>query len=516
MKKQKLRNNEYYQIQELYDELYQKATKGEAFTDLMQYIISEENIMLAYRNIKNNKGSDTEGTDGFVMEDYKEWNKAELISHVVTSLKNYNPKSVRRVEILKPNGKIRPLGIPCMEDRIIQQCIKQVIEPILESKFHKHSYGFRANRSTEHAIARSMSLINRSQLHYVVDIDIKGFFDNIDHSKLIKQLWTIGIRDKNLLRVIKKMLLSEIEGVGIPSKGTPQGGIISPLLSNVVLNELDWWISDQWETFSTRHEYSSSNKYRAIKTSNLKEMFIVRYCDDFKIFCKDYESACKVYRAVTMWLKERLGLEVSSEKSKITNIRKGKTEFLGFYIKAEKKGNKLVGQSSMSEKARKQVIAKLKAQVIRIQKHPNKYNVNKLNAIILGVHNYYRIATNVSKDMSVINFLVMRIFDNRLKNVMSKKPFKNKTYLKLYGGYNGRVRSVSKVTVFPIYGCRHKSPMNFSQTVCNYTEAGRGKIHESVRGCTYLIKYLLNNTKYDKVELADNKISLMVGQRGKC
>lgn len=141
-----------------------------------------------------------------------------------------------------------------MDDRIFQQCILQVLEPICEAYFHKHSYGFRPNRAAAHAISRSNHLMKANGLHYVVDIDIKGFFDNVNHAKLLKQMWAMGIQDKNLLSIVGKILKSEIEGVGKPSKGTPQGGIISPLLSNIVLNELDWWLSGQWETIPTNKE----------------------------------------------------------------------------------------------------------------------------------------------------------------------------------------------------------------------------------------------------------------------
>ncbi len=171
----------------------------------------------------------------------------ELVAYVRKRLENFQPNAVRRVEIPKPDGRMRPLGIPTMEDRIIQQCIKQVLEPICEAKFYKHSYGFRPNRSAHHAIARAMFLANRAGYHFVVDIDIKGFFDNVSHGKLLKQLWTLGIRDKRLLCVLSKMLKAPIQGEGIPEKGVPQGGILSPLLANVVLNELDWWIASQWE-----------------------------------------------------------------------------------------------------------------------------------------------------------------------------------------------------------------------------------------------------------------------------
>lgn len=427
LKKQKLRNNEYYDIQDVFDSLYSESLENKNFTKLMELITNRENILLAYRNIKKNKGSMTKGTDGRDITFYSNMPQDVFVKHIQNMFRNYHPKSVRRVEIPKPNGKMRPLGIPCMGDRIVQQCIKQVLEPICEAKFHKHSYGFRPNRSTHHAISRSMSLINMNKLHYVVDIDIKGFFDNVNHSKLKKQMWKLGIQDKNLISIIDKILKSEIDTVGVPTKGTPQGGILSPLLSNIVLNELDWWISSQWESFQTDHDYTSirkngyvdqSNKYKTMKTTNLKEIWLVRYADDFKIFCRDYETANKIYIATKQWLKERLSLEISEDKSKITNLKTNYTEFLGFKLMAKPKKGKYVCQSRMSEKAQDSVTTKLKHQIVYMRSNYESKQVNKLNAMILGVHNYYKIATNVSLDFNKINYLTSITLHNRLKQVM--------------------------------------------------------------------------------------------------
>lgn len=504
-------------MQDIFDKLYKQSCSNYKFTNLMQYIASKNNILLAYRNIKRNKGSTTVGTDKLDITHFEDMETSEFVEYIQSKFTNYIPKSVRRVEIPKSNGKVRPLGIPCISDRIIQQCIKQILEPICEAKFHKHSYGFRPNRSTEHAIARCMKLINFSKLHYVVDIDIKSFFDNVNHSKLKKQLWNLGIQDKNLISVLSKILKSEIEGIGIPNKGTPQGGIISPLLSNVVLNELDWWISSQWETFETNHEYVQRHKYRAIKSTKLKEMWLVRYADDFKIFCKDYKTAQKVYSATRLWLKERLSLEISPDKSKVTNLRKNYTEFLGFKLTVKPKRGKYVCQSRMTNKSIQNTINKLKNQVKVIQKSRNGKEVSKLNSMILGSHNYYKIATYVNLDFHRINFLVTKAIDIRLRNIISNKPNFNRTYVKLYGKYNGKVRTVCNVSIFPIYGCKTKPPMNFSQDICNYTNQGRLAIHTKLKGYNHIIKHLLTNVNNSKsAEFNDNRISLIIGQRGKC
>lgn len=531
-KQQKLRNAEYYDMQDVMDKLYEESCKGKSFHNLMYLITSENNILLAFRNIKNNKGSMTKGTDGKTITQYKGWSEEQFVKYFQSKFANYHPKSVRRTEIPKVGqpDKMRPLGIPCMDDRIIQQCIIQVLEPICEAKFHAHSYGFRPNRAASHAIARAQSLMNVSKLHYVVDVDIKGFFDNVNHGKLLKQMWAMGIRDKSLICIIGKILKSEIEGIGRPDKGTPQGGIISPLLSNIVLNELDWWLSDQWETKSTRYPYTHSHKYEALKKSNLKEFFSVRYADDFKILCRDYKTAKKIFIAVKEWLWERLGLEISPEKSKITNVRKKKTDFLGFALYVTKKGKKYVSKSNISEKAKKTMKTKLKEQIKVIQHDTSPHQVSQLNAMILGMHNYYNTATGCSRDFREINFVVSKSLKHRLrvktkkakrnknnKSPLSEKVLKSRTYQKFYGSYGGKPKVVAGVQIFPIYGCKFVTPRMFTREVNKYTPQGRQLIHKNLSTVHYLIQYLLETKEYGKsVEYNDNRISLMAGQNGKC
>ena len=328
-----LRNIEYYDFQEVLDKLYADSQNSKEFKNLMGLITCPQNILLAYRNIKKNTGSKTAGVDKKTITYLERWEPDRLIGYVQKRLEYYVPQAVRRVEIPKSSDptKKRPLGIPTIMDRLIQQCVLQVLEPICEAKFFKRSNGFRPNRGAEHAISQAYKFMQGQHLHYVVDIDIKGFFDNVSHGKLLKQMWTLGIRDKKLLSIVSAMLKAEVAGIGFPEKGTPQGGIISPLLSNIVLNELDWWVASQWENIPTRFPYKcrtlrngtldKSNVYAELRNTDLKECYIVRYADDFKIFCRSRKDAENIFMATKSWLKDRLGLDISPEKSKIVNLK---------------------------------------------------------------------------------------------------------------------------------------------------------------------------------------------------
>ena len=195
-----LRHSEYYGMQKIFDDLYARSKQGEHFSDLMDIVLARENILLAYRNIKANTGSETPGTDRLTIKDVGELSPEKVVEKVrsiIAGKHGYRPKPVRRKEIPKPNGKTRPLGIPCIWDRLIQQCIKQVMEPICEAKFSNSSYGFRPNCSVEHAIQRTYNLMQLTKLHYVIEFDIKGFFDNVNHSKLIRRITVPAPTDRS-------------------------------------------------------------------------------------------------------------------------------------------------------------------------------------------------------------------------------------------------------------------------------------------------------------------------------
>lgn len=209
----------------------------------MNSLKSETTIVTAIHNIKSNKGSKTAGVDRVKMDKYLQMPKDKVVGIVQRNLRHYLPKPARRVYINKGNGKMRPLGIPTILDRIIQECIRIIIEPICEEKFYPHSYGFRPYRAQKHAIADICHTLNvpaksENKAVFALEGDIKGCFDNINHRILLQKLWRIGIHDKRIITIIRQILKAGYVGYDIlynTTVGTPQGGIISPLLSNVYL-----------------------------------------------------------------------------------------------------------------------------------------------------------------------------------------------------------------------------------------------------------------------------------------
>jgi RNA-directed DNA polymerase len=511
-------------MQYCFDTLYAQSVSGHHFYDLTELMCSEDNIRLAYRNIKRNTGSKTAGTDKLTINDILHLTVEDVIVKVQSMFKWYEPQTVRRVYIPKGKGKTRPLGIPTIWDRIFQQCVLQILEPICEAKFHKHSYGFRPNRSTHHAKARLEFLINQTGLHHCVDVDIKGFFDNVKHSKLLKQMWSLGIRDKSLLSIISRLLKAEIEGEGIPTKGTPQGGILSPLLSNIVLNELDWWVSDQWETFISRYTYSTNgSKYQFLKKTALKECFIVRYADDLKVMCRTRSHAIKMNYALKDFLKNRLHLETSEEKSKVINLKKNSSEFLGFSIKAVRKGKTRFGyvaRSDMSKKARANAFQKIKEAIKVVKKKPCIQTVWNFNTVVMGIQNYYSVATQITINLNELNAHLRKTLYNQLKNIRTEASFHDMTMTlqKRYKGYKAKLFKIQQMVFVPIHAQRWKTTLCFSQTTCNFTAEGRAKIHNSIKAIDKtMLSYIMRNYIPNRsIEYNDNRISKFIAQYGKC
>ena len=502
-KQRKIRNSEYYDMEGTLDRLYAESKKDKTFNHLMEIIESEENIKLAYRTIKKNTGSDTSGVDKRTIADLAKLSEEEYVHLIRKQFSNYHPRPVRRVEIPKPNGKTRPLGIPTIVDRIVQQCILQVMEPICEAKFSENSNGFRPNRSAETAIAQCMRLIQVQHLYHVVDLDIKGFFDNISHTKLIRQIWALGIRDKKLLCIIKEMLKAPVV--------LPDGKKTYEMPTKT--------------KFKTRSNAQGteikSHAYRALRRSRLKEMHAVRYADDFKIFCATHEDAVRAYKATELWLKDRLGLEISPDKSKVVNLKRQNSDFLGFKLKVRKKGNKYVVRSHMSDKAYKKAHEKVSEEVKKLA-HSSDDNaqfmqLQKYNSVVAGLHEYYCISTEVSHDFSRLAFSINKQLRNRLKGDLSKKGQLRNGFIKEKYGASRQMRFLHGRPVVPLGYVQSKNAQHKRKSINKYTVKGREQIHKNLAIDTATMLWLMRNpVKGRTIEYADNRISLYAAQYGKC
>ena len=531
-----------YGLQEKLCNLYEQSRQGKHFRHLMKLIVSEENVVLAYRNICKNKGSFTAGVDGKIITDIQKYPIQKVVEKVRNKLNFYQPKKVRRTYIDKGNGKQRPLGIPSIWDRLIQQCVLQVLEPICEAKFHERSNGFRPYRSAQNAIAQCYKMIQLQNLHYVVDIDIKGFFDNINRAKLIRQIWAMGIQDLKVLAIIKAMLKADIlfnDIVIHPETGTPQGGILSPLLSNIVLNELDRWIAGQWEMMPTKvnREYSKTDKNGNVvidrsqkwtmlrEKSRLKEIYIVRYADDFKIFCRDYQTARKTYTAVVKWLKERLSLDISEEKSGITDLKKNYMEFLGLKIRAVPKGKKYAVKSHMTDKAKNRAKKKVAESTKRILNHNDQKSLDKNislhNSLISGLHNYYKMATHVSADFAEIGYPIQKMLsganhNSRRCQVEKSGEIRSRFIADNYGK-SKQMRWIHDRPIIPVAYVQHEYPKYKRREVNKYVLKSEANYHVPNSISFEIIRYLMENAyKWESIEFADNMLSRYIAQKGNC
>lgn len=531
----KLRYAEYYAQQDIQDELYQRSLNGDSFDRLMSLITSDENIILAYRSIKRNTGSKTPGTDGLTIRDIEKLEPNQVCNRIRNILRNYVPRTVQRKEIPKPNGKTRPLGIPCIWDRLVQQCILQVLEPICEAKFFEASFGFRPLRSAENAINEVYRYINRSHLYYMVEIDIKGFFDHVNHAKLLRQIWAMGIRDKQLLCIIRKILQAKIlmpdGSIVTPTEGTPQGGIISPLLANIVLNEFDWHMESQWGEFPLVYRLkggiakngtpSKGSAFREMRKTDLKELHVIRYADDIRVMCSNRTDAMKVMHGAKKWLKSRLHLDVSDEKTRVIDLTKGYGEFLGIKIRTKTKGGKKVVVSHMCDKAIDRTKKAIREQVKEIQKATGNKNllikaIADYNSLVRGVHNYYQMATDITTDCVEIHDATYRTLYNRL-NLKRGQVRRGSGDWERYNGCK-RIFEIQGRTILPISYCRHRKTRGKAKKLNIYTPEGRAFRHENLAfPNAYLIRRLAANPVAEQsIEYNDNRVSLFSGQWGKC
>lgn len=368
----------------------------------------EVTIVTAVHNIKSNKGSKTAGVDEIKMDSYLQMPKQELIDLIQRKFHKYQPKPARRVYIPKSNGKQRPLGIPSAIDRVVQECMRIVLEPICEAQFYPHSYGFRPYRAQKHAIRDIVNVINAGgrspdQPVWAVEGDIKGCFDNINHRLLLQKLWRMGIHDKRVLSIIKAMLKAGYIESGIyyaTTIGSPQGSILSPLLSNVYLNDFDWYIGRSYMEPHRQCKHKC-NDTRRLKWSGITPKYNYRFADDWVILTSTRAEALRLKRQLTKYFRYRMKLDLSQEKTYVTDLRTDGIHFLGFVVKAERKrktpdpatwSETLVGKPFPDMNRLTKKICNLSKEVRRIglftQPNTQAAQIQYVNSIIMGLAQY--------------------------------------------------------------------------------------------------------------------------------
>lgn len=396
------------ELKQTLDFLYEKSKEGIAFTGLVEAMVNEVTIVTAIHNIKSNKGSKTAGVDQMKMDKYLQMPKEDLIALIRDNFSNYKPKPARRVYIPKKNGKQRPLGIPTVLDRIIQECVRIIIEPICEARFYPHSYGFRPYRAQKHAIRDIVNVINAStfsqdQPVWAVEGDIKGCFDNIDHRILLKKIWRIGIHDKRVIKMIHQMLKAgyiESGTLNDTNLGTMQGGILSPLLSNVYLNDFDWFVGRMYMEPHRQCKYKC-NDTRRLKWSGVTPKYNFRFADDWVILTSTEQEAYRLKRMLTKYFRNKMKLELSQEKTFVADLRTEGIHFLGFVVKAEKKRrtpdprtwtDNLVGKPLPDMERLKDKIQKIANEVREIgeitERSVQAAQIQRVNSMIVGLAQY--------------------------------------------------------------------------------------------------------------------------------
>jgi len=385
-------------------------------SNLMKRILSKENLNTAYLQVVRNKGaSGVDGMEYTELGEYLSHNGEEIKEQLRT--RKYKPQHVRRVEIPKADGGIRKLGVPTVVDRFIQQAVAQVLTPIYEEQFHDHSYGFRPNRCAQQAVIKALEMMNDGH-SWIVDIDLEKFFDTVNHDKLMTLIGRT-IKDGDVISIVRKFLVS---GVMIDDEyeesiiGTPQGGNISPLLGNIMLNELD-------------------------KEMKKRGLDFVRYADDCIIMVGSEQAANRVMKSISRFIDEKLGLKVNVSKSKVSKPRGVKYLGFGFYYDSYAKEYKARPHAQSIAKFKR----KMRELTCRSWGVSNKVKIEKLNYLIRGWINYFKIGrmkklcgtldSNIRYRLRMCIWKHWKTPKNRAKNLMKLEVPRWVAFKIAYCGY---------------------------------------------------------------------------------
>ena len=376
---------------------------------LIDKVYSKKNLHDSYRSVRANKGAP--GIDGVTVEAYG-INLEEEVDKLHHELKTgtYEPMPVLRVEIPKPDGSKRPLGIPTVRDRVVQQALLNILQPIFDPEFHPSSYGYRPNRSCQQAVAKAERFMNKYELEHVVDMDLSKCFDRLNHDLIIQSV-NQKVSDGSVLKLIRNFLTAGVmkdgayEGTDI---GSPQGGVISPLLTNIYLDYFDQKMKE-------------------------KGIRIVRYADDILIFAKSHREAKQNLRQATSILEGELKLVVNQEKTQITSVQQG-VPYLGFIIRPK------------SISIHPQKVAAFKAKIKQMTPRNHGMNVEamikRINPVLRGWINYYQIANCKGLLREIMGWIRRRL---RMKQMREWKSYKQLHKALRRQGYHGEFKKISMV-----------------------------------------------------------------------
>ena len=487
------------QLRKIQDELYQHSKEvydaggRPAFKGLLEIMSAETTIITAIHNIKSNHGSETPGVDSKTMRnDYLHKPFSWVVNDIQNAFRHYKPQKIRRVYIDKP-GKTekRPLGIPTIRDRIVQECMRIVLEPIAEAQFFSHSYGFRPMRDAPMALERTKELVFNTGYYWIVEGDISKCFDRIDHSILLKRLYHMGVKDRRVLQIIKAMLKAGVmDECEVNEEGTPQGGSVSPLLANVYLDMMDEWVTKQWEAKKTRYQYSTAScKLTAMrKRTDLNPGYLVRYADDF-VIVTDTRAHAESWKArLQSFLQNKMKLTLSQEKTLITDVRKKHIKFLGYEFKMVR-GKSRRGYIPRTIPDRDRLKRKADKIAENIKKIPRNYSrermigaINRINSQMRGIIQYYQCCTWVNISMQKHSRRLQLAAMRRLKQYKGKWIPANEVQNlpRVHQKYKQKIPSIKYRDIYvgftALTFCKWERTSGKNQAETPYTEEGR-QIH---------------------------------------
>ena len=487
----KLQDKLYQHSKKVYDEGGRPALKG-----LLEIMSAEATIITAIHNIKSNHGSETPGVDSKTMRDYLQHSHSWVIRDIQSAFKHFEPQKIRRVYIDKPGkAEKRPLGIPTIRDRIVQECMRIVLEPIFEAQFFAHSYGFRPMRDAPMALEHAKLLVHHTGYHWIVEGDISKCFDRIDHAILLKRLYHMGIRDRRVLQIIKAMLKTGVmDECEVNEEGTPQGGLISPLLANVYLDIMDEWITKQWEIKKTEYPFSKPyRKYKGLRRTALIPGFLVRYADDFIIITDTRAHAEDWKKRLQIFLHSKMKLTLSPEKTLITDIRKKYIKFLGYEYKVVP-GKARKGYIPRTIPERDRLRRKTDKIAHDIKKIPHYYSreqmvdaINRINSQIRGIIQYYQCCTWVNISMKKYSRRLQFVARRRLTQYKGKwiPAIQTQNLPRVHQQYKQKIPSMKYRDIYigftALSFCKWEKTIPKKEEETPYTEAGRQLFFERTK-----------------------------------